>query len=190
MFGVLRLFKVLSIPKSTPDEYHFDPQFMGSGSRVFNPNKTQGRFSEEDFNLLRVQMIFAGKSELNQAKCLLYTMFVIFPVSFLVFIAKIALEEFTTVVFPPYATYICIGIILGPNIILGCIWNSYSQKAHSALQEFLNQKNPGYLSTKKVTFEMAPSLKYMTIKFHNTSGIKMNPEWPRELKNMSTSRLL
>lgn len=173
MFGIFRLFKTLRIPNSTQNQYHFDPKLMIFGSRVFDPVEAKDRISREEFHSLRSQMIHTGGSHLSMAKCLMFLMFIVFPLSFLVFVARIILL-IASVSIAHYLSIIMIVIILAPGIILGCLWAKCSRNTQIKIQPMLAEKNLNEYKPKGVVVEIAPSLKYMTITFQDNYGPAIN----------------
>jgi hypothetical protein len=170
MFRALRLFRTLNIPSNTPNQYNFDPKLMGFGSRVFDPSETQGRVSQEEFEILRGKMITTGGSDLSSTKCLMITMCITFPLGFLIFVARI-IARICGVDMSITQLIIYIVCCIVPNIIIGCAFRYYSNKANQILQAALNEENRNYFISKGVSFKIASTLKYMTMTFQNSANI-------------------
>jgi len=187
MFRLIRLCCCSGIPKSTKNDYFFDPRVATVGYIKFNSEKTQSIISDEEFQGIREEMLEAGGSDILMARNLYVGIWIFAIISLAWWIVRIVLSAGSHTHFSKLAIIISVVLTILINILLTRFWMHYMTKAAGSIQVMFEKQNRKIYNARGVSFgTQNNTLVYIHIRMFasqkNSQGVSLSPHKTKKVK--------
>jgi len=189
MFRLVRLCCCSGLPKSTKNDYFFDPRVVTIGYSKFNSEKAQNIISHEEFRDIREGMLEAGGSDLRAARNLCVGMWIFAILCFAWWIVRIVLSAGYHTHFSTAAIIISIVLTILVNVLLTRFWMYYMKKAAVSIQLMFEKQNQKIYNARGVSFATRnQTLVYIHIRIFasqkKSQGVSLSPNKGNKAKQI------